>query len=541
MVNLDYLYNPDAARPNFDKNYFLDKKLGFQVIENGMILPHKDLRTPSKWNFGLVGIVDNVGKYIDSSSVHYGVGGAYTPPPESILYRAETVIYLFLLYPIWGHCLTDNLRRLWFLKSDIFKSEFKNCPLVYVSWGKQNLESQKNFRRLLEILEVDVDRLQEITQPTQFEKIILPDGSFSSPHSKVRGFTNEYRETIDHVRDFALKNRTPTSSKKIYLFHGKRGQVGEERVAEYFKSNGYEIIRPEKLTLDEQLNLFVNCENFASFIGSCSHNSLFCRESTETIFIPRAENTFTYYQEILNQVHYLNISYIDSSLSIFSSGITRGDHFYIVSEQLKRFFGDKWGGYEEEDLKAFLQYVKNSMGKGLEVNSKTKDYYAPILQDFMEQLKQRKDLISAYDISTNYFDTFQPTLNYQTHVHKKGWSSWNSEDQISNPVDEQRDIQAIKIDFPSHKVYYSVYYNDKEGWSEEVLSPAQAGITGKTKSIYGVRIRFDEAGAKELDILYRVHKFDGTWTDWAKNGEVIYSHGVKLNAIQIKLESKSKA
>ena len=41
MVNLDYLYNPAAAKKYFDKNYFIDKKLGFSVIENGMILPYK--------------------------------------------------------------------------------------------------------------------------------------------------------------------------------------------------------------------------------------------------------------------------------------------------------------------------------------------------------------------------------------------------------------------------------------------------------------------------------------------------------------------
>lgn len=33
-------------------------------------------------------------------------------------------------------------------------------------------------------------------------------------------------------------------------------------------------------------------------------------------------------------------------------------------------------------------------------------------------------------------------------------------------------------------------------------------------------------------------KFDDTWTDWAKNGEALYSGGIKLNAIQIKLEPK---
>ena len=539
MVNTDYLYNPDGLKDVLNKNYFLDIKLGFQVIENGMILPHKDMRVPGKWNFGLVGIVDSKGEFIRSTSVHYGTGGAYNPPPESIQHRAETAVFLFMLYPTWGHCITDNIRRLWFLKSEIFKSEFKNCPLVYISWGKQNLESQKNFRRLLEILEVDVDRLQEITQPTQFEKIILPDDSFSSPHDKVRGFTNEYLEAIDSLRHFALKNRTPTSNKKIYFFSGRKG-VGENRISEYFNSKGYEIIRPEKLTLDDQLNLLINAESFGSVSNSCSHNCLFLRDGMEMIIIPRAESGLDYYQEILNQVHPLNINYVDSSLSIFSRGIAIGDHFYIVSEQLKRFFGDKWDGYDEDDFKAFLQYFKTSMGKGLEVKPNTWTYYDKIFPEFMEQLKQRKDLIEACNMPPNW-EKFQLTLTYQTHVHKKGWSSWNNEEQISNDIEQQLDIQAIKINFPNHKVYYSVYYNDKEGWSEEVLAPEMAGTTGKSKSIMGIRIRLDEAGAKENDILYRVHKFDGTWTDWAKNGEVIYSHGVKLNAIQIKLESKSKA
>ena len=141
------------------------------------------------------------------------------------------------------------------------------------------------------------------------------------------------------------------------------------------------------------------------------------------------------------------------------------------------------------------------------------------------------------------WETFKPPipegLGYQTHVDKDGWNNgWKSENQISNPLDQKRDIQAIKINFPNHKIYYSVYFNDKEGWSAEVQSPQMAGTVGVRKPIYGMRIRFDEAGSKEYDILYRMHKFDNTWTHWAKNGEALYSHGVKLNAIQIKLESK---
>ncbi len=162
--------------------------------------------------------------------------------------------------------------------------------------------------------------------------------------------------------------------------------------------------------------------------------------------------------------------------------------------------------------------------------------YGEILPDFMEQLKQREDLITACDMPPCW-EQFRPLLTYQTHAHKVGWGTWKSEDQISNDIEQKLDIQAIKINYPGHKVYYSVYYNAEEGWSQEIESPNMAGTTGQAKAIFGLRIRLDEAGTKEFDILYRVHKFDGTWSDWAKNGEVIYSYGQKLNAIQIKLES----
>ena len=80
MVNLDYLYNPAAAKEIFAKNFFVDRKSGFSVIENGTVLPHKsDIPGQGIWGGG--GIVDGNGEYISNSFVHYGWGTAYTPHP----------------------------------------------------------------------------------------------------------------------------------------------------------------------------------------------------------------------------------------------------------------------------------------------------------------------------------------------------------------------------------------------------------------------------------------------------------------------------
>lgn len=82
MTNLDCLYDSNTAREVFDENRFIDKKLGFQVIENGMILPQRstgdDGKTKGGGGYG--GIVDSNGEFVKESFIHYGTGGKYTPP-----------------------------------------------------------------------------------------------------------------------------------------------------------------------------------------------------------------------------------------------------------------------------------------------------------------------------------------------------------------------------------------------------------------------------------------------------------------------------
>ena len=166
-----------------------------------------------------------------------------------------------------------------------------------------------------------------------------------------------------------------------------------------------------------------------------------------------------------------------------------------------------------------------------------KYYTAELVEIFNETINFNRKTV-AKRRANEAQATSANALTYQTHIAKKGWGKWLNENRISDDIAQNLQIEAIKINFPSHKVYYSVCYNDKESWSKEVTAPEQAGTTGKGKSIMGIRIRLDEAGTKEFDICYRVHKFDGEWTAWAKNGEAIYSHGQKLNAIQIKMEPK---
>ena len=403
MTNYDSLYKKNYYGEKLFENHFSKKELGFQIIENGTILPYKPLEN----SVGLGGIVDVEGNFIKESFIHRGAGNSYTPD-RKVKYSPKTVIYLGMLVHVWGHCLTDNIKRVWFLKSNFFKENFKNCQIVYVKAGVGIIP---NFARLLKILGVEVEDFLEIENPTRFKKIILPDESFfldkgsaenydcaiEGSRNNFNGndtafFTQEYIQTIEQIRNFAQKNFSPLTQKKFFFYYGGN-QTGEGRLADYFSEKGYEMIEPEKFSLDEQLNILANCENFASVIGSISHNILFLKNHSQAILIPRRPAFLNIYQQAIDQVHDLEIFYIDSAFSIFARSQS-GTFCYILSEQLRKFFGDEiTEKFSQEDFYHFLTYSKFAKENNWSINPQDDKYFSDLILEFMTSLKNNSNFL----------------------------------------------------------------------------------------------------------------------------------------------------
>ncbi|MBQ9441574.1 MAG: glycosyltransferase family 61 protein [Selenomonadaceae bacterium] len=403
MTNYDSLYKKNYYGEKLFENHFSKKELGFQIIENGTILPYKPLEN----SVGLGGIVDAEGNFIKESFIHRGAGNSYTPD-RKVKYSPKTVIYLGMLVHVWGHCLTDNIKRIWFLKSNFFKENFKNCQIVYVKAGVGIIP---NFARLLKILGVEVEDFLEIEKPTRFKKIILPDESFfldkgsaenydcaiEGSRNNFNGndtafFTQEYIQTIEQIRNFAQKNFSPLTQKKFFFYYGGN-QTGEGRLADYFSEKGYEMIEPEKFSLDEQLNILANCENFASVIGSISHNILFLKNHSQAILIPRRPAFLNIYQQAIDQVHDLEIFYIDSAFSIFARSQS-GTFCYILSEQLRKFFGDEiTEKFSQEDFYHFLTYSKFAKENNWSINPQDDKYFSDLILEFMTSLKNNSNFL----------------------------------------------------------------------------------------------------------------------------------------------------
>ena len=130
MTNYDYLYDKSFFGDKLEQNHFSSKNLNFRIFHNATVLPHVDVSGTN----GFGGIIDADGNFVDGTFLHRNTGGAYTP--NFIVDSPETVVYLGMLVSIWGHEITDNLKRAWFFKNETYRRYFRKIPAIYTKmWG----------------------------------------------------------------------------------------------------------------------------------------------------------------------------------------------------------------------------------------------------------------------------------------------------------------------------------------------------------------------------------------------------------------------
>jgi len=389
MHNFDLLYDKNYFGNSLKVTHKVEKVLSYCHIKNGLVLPH---RKNAAVDCG--GIITEENRYIENSGLHGSWGGYYRVNEEEIVKSKETVIYLGLMCGIWGHCITDNIRRMWFLKEKIRAERFGNCRIVYVPYG--NFQFSENFKSMLKILEIDSSNFVPITRPTRFREIILPDECFYTLDGNTRFFTQEYVNLINRIKEYGEQHFNKLDFNKIYFTYArcsKFKQIGEQKLELFFSSQGYKIIAPEEYSFLEQLNMLLNCKSLATTIGSCSHNLVFMKDGAEVLLIPRA-NYLTGYQLALDDVTELDIKYISSDFSILANQKApwNGPFYYYVSDNLNRYFQSSNGSadVERSNLTDFNIYLKLGLARNqLLSDSAYSDYYNNVLPNCMNKLKTK--------------------------------------------------------------------------------------------------------------------------------------------------------
>lgn len=337
---LDYLSKESINDLNthVSVSHAMNKKLSYQVIEHGTILPEKSFHGKV-----LGGIVDPASNYVEESAFHEGLGGGYEYSDVTKDVRKERVIYIGVLYGMWGHLLTDGIKKLWFLNSrDGMAMLEKGYKVIYLTKGNKPLPSYcKDFYALAGF---DLGKWECVSNVKEYDEIIVPDNSMLLT-SNERMYTPEFVKSINDIKSAVLNLDSDSLdySKKVYFTRTQlktRREIGEQRIENAFIDAGFKIVAPEKCSIQQQIYYMLKCDCFATTEGSCAHNSIFCAEGTEVTILRKADYVNSY-QIMINEMANLNVTYIDANRTVDSHPNSKWDGpFYLdVTKELKTYLG----------------------------------------------------------------------------------------------------------------------------------------------------------------------------------------------------------
>lgn len=332
------------------KTHYSSTRLTCHSYDSGSVLPYKKLDND---DFGC-GVISSEGTYVEATGLHVGKGHSY--PYKHCEQSNDIVVYIGFMFGVWGHCFTDNLKHLWFLHTNeyiLLKQKYPSIRLVYTC--QDNFCFSTNFIELLKLMDIDCNEFVRIERVTQFKRVYVPETCFITTNEGVRLYTQEYKSLIKRASDKILPN---FQYNKIYLTRTKlrngARDNGEKHIEKAFKSNGFKIISPEKLSIQEQIALYKGCKIIATTEGSIAHNSAFMQEGMYFVILRKADYV-NEYQFPINEMNNLKVTYIDAHLSVFVDieHPSVGPFFLYVNDNLNHYLGNVKQTFS---LKAFKKY-----------------------------------------------------------------------------------------------------------------------------------------------------------------------------------------
>ena len=226
-----------------DTERFSDKKICFSKSTNSIIVPH-------------LGCFDSNKIFIDGTWLHETTTFPYKEEYNQNTSHINKAVYMGCLVNIWGHCITDGIKRLWFLFSDYLKN-IQKVSFVYTTVNDVPLP--ENYLKILKyVIPKDIE-LVEIQQNTIVDELYIPEVSFYSTTDGKKIYFNEFTDILNRLKNNYIKPQNYISYDKIYLSRTalkSHCEFGEKYIEQVFQKAGFQIIHPEQYSLEEQLDLY---------------------------------------------------------------------------------------------------------------------------------------------------------------------------------------------------------------------------------------------------------------------------------------------
>lgn len=323
------------------KSYKSNKKLKVLCLYNATIIPSERRKTGFKEG----GIYTSDGKFVKSATLN-GVEplSKVELPTTNINKSNNTIIFIGTFYSIWGHAITDSIKKIWFLFTEEGRLLLKNGAKIGFIFHDKGDSYTLN---VIEKTGINPNDIVEIKEPTQFKNVYIPDNSIIyKPEDETRYFTKEYTEIINRIINCYNLTYTPQIKEKYNKVYFSRRKIyqngrdwGENNIERIFRNLGYKIMYPEKLSFFEQIHILRNCSHFATTEGSISHTIIFCKPHTKIELIRKC-NRLNFHQLMINEAAQLDVTYIDANKSvIIDERMPLNGPFYLcITKELKQFY-----------------------------------------------------------------------------------------------------------------------------------------------------------------------------------------------------------
>jgi hypothetical protein len=241
-------------------------------------------------------------------------------------------------------------------------------------------------------------------------------------------YSQEWLNIFDKV--VSNVNIKPVEKKRVYFTRNrfskaKSSEIGEEIFIDVFTKNGFDIISPERCTLDEQISIIRNCNLVAAIEGSIPHNMLFAKAGQKILILNKTYG-LNMMQMDINLIKSLDVTYVDSYISVFPVSLGHGPFMLAYNRYLSQFLEEnQWNfpdlelttsKYQSRNLRNFeRRYREINGGKKpiiYELDTEKSAYFdLEHIKDYYERYYFIENQISYCERITGKFKTYRRVIN----------------------------------------------------------------------------------------------------------------------------------
>ncbi|MCH9275497.1 glycosyltransferase 61 family protein [Bifidobacterium amazonense] len=269
---------------------------------------------------------------------NFDCDSSYEVPAEDLVHRDETVIFGGCLINHFGHALLDGTARTWYLAEAA-----EDLRIVFLHYPHKS-DVPFDALKFVELMGIDMDRVEVIDRPTQFRRVIVPDEAIYPANA----YRPEYVRTFDAIR----ARIRPMDARKVYLSRsqfGLRPVYNETYYEEFFARRGFVVIHPETLPIEEQIAYVAGADEIVTSIGSMSHLFLFAKDTVTATVLNRSTQCLPG-QIIVDQVRGIGPFYVDAFLNPVPSPHVSGPFLFGPNRYFKAYLDERGIPYRDEEL-----------------------------------------------------------------------------------------------------------------------------------------------------------------------------------------------